>query len=170
VSKTVIVVLGHANDKHGRLTSIAQSRCHQAKALFELNSALKILCTGGVAESFNPTHTPNGEYAQVYLQQLGVPIDAFLSVAPSKFTLEDATLSEPILKAYAAEAIYLVTSDFHMPRAELIFAKVFPNIDLHCYPSTTELPKAESARLAAHELLAIERDKKSLGTTYFKPN
>jgi uncharacterized SAM-binding protein YcdF (DUF218 family) len=154
------VVLGHANDGRGQLTPIGQSRCDKAAALFMLDPRHKILCTGGIAESFNQTKIPNGAHAQAYLRQSGIPKRAFLDVALSRFTLEDATLSKPILHAYAADDLLLVTSDFHMPRAKLLFSKIFPELNVSCYASSCNLSTEEVERLTAHELKAIERDKR----------
>jgi uncharacterized SAM-binding protein YcdF (DUF218 family) len=46
-------------------------------------------------------------------------------VVVSGYTLEDAELSKPLIDAGKFDEILLVTSDFHMPRAQYLFEKVF---------------------------------------------
>jgi uncharacterized SAM-binding protein YcdF (DUF218 family) len=155
---SVIIVLGSPNDDNGNLLPIAISRCE--KALLEYNriDECKILCTGGFGQHFNVTTLPHGEYVQNYLIDKGVPHSSFLEIALSSFTLEDATLAEPILVNHGITHIVLVTSEFHMERAKLVFNHVLPNFSFDYAEAETLVSAVELQRLREHEEKAIKRD------------
>jgi uncharacterized SAM-binding protein YcdF (DUF218 family) len=160
--KTTIVVLGSPNDEEGNLLPIAIERCKQALIEYKKNPHSSILCTGGFGEHFNTTKIPHGEYTQRYLIHNNIPTDNFLSVAQSGFTLEDAKLSIPILEKNSTEHIILITSDFHMPRAEFVFTQLMPNILISLAPAHTNKPLAELALLHKHEKNALKREQATL--------
>ena len=122
----------------------------------------KILCTGGFGRHFNTTISPHGKYAQDYLESSGVLAESFLEIALSSFTLEDATLSQPILEANSIKNVVLVTSDYHMKRAKLVFSHILPNIKIECSEAVTSASDDELKRLTRHESIAIERDRSKL--------
>jgi uncharacterized SAM-binding protein YcdF (DUF218 family) len=162
-----IIILGSTNEPSGQLSSIAISRCE--KALFEyrnLNTAVladyKILCTGGFGERFNQTDTAHGKHLQYYLEQRGVPSSAFIEVALSTYTLEDATLAKAIIEKHKIKQVILITSEFHMTRAKLLFNHVFPAVKFTYAEAVTVLPNIEYEKLTQHEKIAIKRDIESI--------
>lgn len=165
--KSVIIVLGSPNDDEGKLSPIAICRCKQALKEFEKNKCVQVICTGGFGENFNTTLKPHGFYTQQYLIEKGIPKEQFLPIPESRFTLEDATLAKPIIDKNHITDIILVTSDFHMPRAKLVFAEIFksitPQVNFIYAPSKTLLPATELASLYAHEKKAIVREIKNIG-------
>lgn len=155
---SAIVILGSPNDQKGNLSPIAISRADAALVEFKKNKASKILCTGGFGQHFNLTDTPHGKYLQDYLIVKGVPVSSFIEVALSSYTLEDATLSKPILERHAITRCILVTSDFHMERAKLVFNHVLPDMDFEYSKAVSSMGEEEREKLMSHEQAAIKRE------------
>ncbi len=88
----------------------------------------------------------------------GIYKSGFLDLAPSKFTLEDAILVKPILKKNDINNVILVTSDFHMARAKMIFEKIFPDTKFRYAAAISELTVDELVALEQHEEKVIVRD------------
>jgi len=153
-----IVVLGSPNDVNGNLLPIALSRSE--KALSEYNSVgdCKILCTGGFGLHFNSTNIPHGKYLQEHLISKGVPPSSFIEIALSSFTREDATLSKPILEKHSIVNVILVTSDFHMERAKLVFNHILPKVNFVYSEAKTITNDAKFKELLQHEKNAIKRE------------
>jgi len=158
----VIIILGSPNDEQGRLSDIAASRCEQAVMVFNKNSDHKVLCTGGFGEHFNKTQLPHAHYVKNYLIKRGILEAAFLEFTLSGFTFEDASLSTSILEQNHIKDAILVTSDFHINRAKLIFTSIFPKINFTFSAAKTNCDNAEFQRLTAHEFKVIEREKLNL--------
>ena len=153
-----IIILGSPNDRHGNLLPIAVSRADAALAEFKKINQSKLLCTGGYGEHFNRTTRPHGKYLQEYLMSKGVSSSSFLEIALSAFTIEDATLSKPILEQHSITHCTLVTSDFHMARAKLIFQQVMPNFNFDTVMAKTNIDDQAYQQLVNHEKTAIKRD------------
>lgn len=155
---SAIVVLGSPNDDNGNLLPIAISRCKKAFSEYARLGECKILCTGGFGQHFNSTAVSHGQYVQEYLIDMGVPPSSFLDIALSSFTLEDAKLAKPILVNNSITHIVLVTSEFHMERAKLVFNHVFPDFSFDYAKATTLVSKVEFQRLMEHEENTIKRE------------
>ena len=85
-------------------------------------SNLPILVTGGRPDRTNPKDRSEGEImAQVLNTELGV--QARWIESESQTTQENAEFSAKILKENNINSIYLVTNDWHLPRAIKIFEK-----------------------------------------------
>ena len=153
---SIIILLGAPNGPSGELSSIAVERCLEAVAVYRRHIGSGILPTGGFGD-FNQTDKPHAYYTRNFLLEHGVPARDILEPALSRFTLEDATLSKPIVSRYNAEALIVVTSDFHLERAKLIFKKTFTGCSLLFYGSKTDLPPAELDVLRQHEKEATAR-------------
>ena len=153
----VIVVLGSPNDNNGQLSSIALERCAQALSEFKKHPEYAVLPTGGWGEHFNTTDRPHGFYLRRKLLTRGIPESAFLPCAESSNTIEDASLSRPILDAYPDADLIIVTSDFHAARAQFLFEREFPERRIAISTSTTDLPPDELSQRQAHEKKALER-------------
>ncbi len=112
--------------------------------------------TGGFG-NFNRANKPHAHYTRTFLLELGVAEKDLLEPALSRFTLEDATLSEPVVLRYSVKNLIVVTSDFHRNRAELIFGRIFTGYNVSVYGSKTVLPQAELELLKQHENEAVAR-------------
>ena len=124
------------------------------KQLYSENK--KILCTGGWGSHFNTSPLAHAVYSKAYLLQKGIPEHAFLELALSANTVEDAVKSKAILSRLDNPIITIVTSDFHIERVKLIFSEVLKGFEIqfNAVPSDF-LDSNERERLVAHEQSAI---------------
>lgn len=163
----LIVVLGGSNDAEGRLSPMSIGRLELAQERFALHRAegWKLLLTGGFGPHFNETATPHAEYAQAWLGQRGRSATDFVAWALSGNTLEDALKARLIVDRVGASQLEIVTSDFHVPRAEWVFRATFPDHRLAFFgaPYLPSLPADERERRLAHETAALGRLKGALG-------
>lgn len=157
-----MVILGAPNDDSGVLSVIAKSRCDKAYDEFLKKPKMKVLCTGGFGEHFNTSKSPHGELTKQYLIDCGIPSCAFLDVAQSRFTFEDATLAKPIIKKARASHLHLVTSDFHLNRVNYVFRHVFPHLTISTCAATTPLSQTQVADLIEHEEKAMLREQENI--------
>jgi len=121
----MIVVLGSPNSGNGQLYSVAKERCELALAEYAKRSGWKFLLTGGYGTHFNTTDQPHAVYLKRYLVKRGVPSQAIVEFAESTNTLQDASLSKPIVLKYRVSEIVVVTSDYHIDRARYVFEREF---------------------------------------------
>jgi uncharacterized SAM-binding protein YcdF (DUF218 family) len=157
MEKTAIVILGAPNDETGELSSIAKERCHQAMSDFRTNAGSSIIPTGGWGEHFNTTSQPHGHYSRAYLVAHGVPEEAFVECVESSNTVEDARLCRPLVERYGFRRLVVVTSDFHVARAQFLFTREFPDIALTFSGARTHLPEEDLQKRILHEQKALAR-------------
>ena len=120
------------NNAQAELYEIVKSRC-QTTFEYQLHyPELKILCTDGFDAHFNETEHAHADSVKAFLKVLGFSHTQFLPIAESRFTLEDALLTKPILKQAAISEVALITSSFHMKRAKYIFNRLCPEFLLEC--------------------------------------
>jgi uncharacterized SAM-binding protein YcdF (DUF218 family) len=124
----IIMVLGSPNDARGALGSVAVARCERAAALAHDNPGWNVLLTGGYGAHFNTTQKPHAHYLKEYLTRRGVPSERILAFAESRNTVEDATLSRPIVVAHGARVVAVITSDYHVARARYVFNREFSDV------------------------------------------
>ena len=152
----IIVVLGSPNSDAGELSSIARERCRLALRLHRRHPRFAILPTGGFGPHFNPTTRPHGAYLAEELVRLGVPATRLLAPIESSNTVEDATLSRPVIEALGPRRVLVVTSDYHVARARFVFARVF-DLDLEWHATRTDVTGCteDLDALRAHERRAL---------------
>ena len=163
----MIVVLGSPNSEDGELYSIAKERCELALKQYARRSDWKLLLTGGYGAHFNTTNQPHAAYLKQYLVRRGVPGQAIVEFAESSNTLQDASLSKPIVLKYEVPVILVVTSDYHVDRALYIFEREFAGAGVRIQFSGSQTDEEacafdlEAQKKHEHEALAIlrERDK-----------
>ena len=134
----MIVVLGSPNSEDGELYSIAKDRCALALKQYARRSGWKLLLTGGYGAHFNTTDQPHAAYVKEYLVKRGVPSQAIVEFAESSNTLQDASLSKPIVLKYGAPLILVVTSDYHADRARYIFEREFAGTEVRIQFSSSQ--------------------------------
>ena len=153
--QTVIIVLGSPNANDGTLSSIAQSRADTAITEYKSRCGCKIIVTGGYGRHFNTTDKPHSSYLAANMIDHGVnPHDIFPFVESTN-TREDAVFSAQIVRTIECRDIVIVTSSFHMKRAQLIFTSVFPNYELQFVEAPDCLSPVELKRALAHECIAL---------------
>ncbi|MGS0827181.1 YdcF family protein [Shewanella sp. 0m-8] len=129
---------------------------------YQLRPDSRLLLTGGFGEHFNQTTTPHALYCQRYLIKHGVPQTAFTDIVLSRFTFEDATFSMPIVAKYGFTELCLVTSEFHLPRAKLIFNSLLPNFSVNYVAAKTPVSESKLQQLMQHELSVMDRERRNL--------
>ena len=93
--------------------------------LYRANKAPRLLFTGGFSP-FQPDLPPEG---QLYMKQaaaLGIPVAAMASTPPVVNTAEEAAAISKLLRStnpFVSSRILLVTSAFHMHRAQRLFER-----------------------------------------------
>jgi len=117
-----IVLLGGAmrGDTHmGTLPDLNQQadRLIHAVALYKADKAPVLLLTGGG----DPEDRPEAEQMQDLLRVMGVTPRNMLLETKSRNTHDNAVYCAQILKSRGLQRILLVTSAFHMRRAEALF-------------------------------------------------
>jgi uncharacterized SAM-binding protein YcdF (DUF218 family) len=110
----------------------AADRFIQGMKVIATGKAKHILITGGNGSLF-PGAFSEGKWVKTQLEQLKVPDSSILIESQSRNTVENAEFSRPILQKARLEPPYLlITSDFHMRRAYMIFRN--KDYDVMPYP------------------------------------
>lgn len=124
-------------------------RALYARHLFLADKAPLLLISGGSA----PGWRPEAEIIADLLVDLGVPRTALLTESKSRNTRQNALFSQVMLQERQMKRVLLVTSAYHMQRAQATFralgVEVIPApTDHHLtadeFPSMNWLPKAEA--------------------------
>lgn len=126
----IIIILGSPNSEKGELYNVAKQRCVKGIQEFLNHPAWKIVLTGGFGEHFNKSEKPHSYYLQSYLIEQGIAPEVIVDSVLSTNTLEDASLTKPIIKKYNVVDILVVTSDFHYDRARYIFEREYSDADI----------------------------------------
>ena len=127
----LIIVLGSPNSNRGELYSVAKSRCERALCEYSQRVGWKVLLTGGYGEHFNTTNKPHAYYLHQYLKDKGVSDRDIVDYAQSNNTIQDASLSRPVVEKYNPEKILIITSDYHIDRAKYVFECEFADKDVN---------------------------------------
>ena len=145
----LIIVLGHF-DGTPHLTSTGRERLDLGIALLRVRPGALLTVTGCAANH------PRTAEVQAYLRAHGVADAQLAPLIDSHNTAEDAFLSEPIVRDYRIERLVLVTSDYHLQRANYIFERVFPSLQIE--PRSAPHPATEQERneLRRHEAEALQ--------------
>jgi uncharacterized SAM-binding protein YcdF (DUF218 family) len=153
----IIVLLGSPNSDQGELYSVARDRCERAILEYHRHPGWKILPTGGFGAHFNATDKPHAYYLTEYLVAHGIPEEDILEFAASRNTIEDATLSYPIVKGHGVDRAIVVTSDYHGDRAGYVFGREYGDITLTFALCLTDEATCELdlRALKAHEKRAL---------------
>jgi len=156
-SSPIVVVLGAPNSTSGELSPIAEGRMVRAiELLFEKDEAL-LLLTGGYG-NFNSAPRPHAEYLKEYALNHGVPEHRILLCINSSSTLEDAAYAKDLLDDLGHEGeIFVVTSDFHERRTEIVFTSMFPDHAVRIVSTSVKLSPIELEVLVSHETSALEQ-------------
>lgn len=165
---SVIIVLGAPNSPEGLLSPVAISRLETCLAIYRREPAAIIL-TGGYGPHFNTTNKPHTWYARQYLDGKGIPNHHFVGTVFSSNTVEDAVLSRPLIMPLRPSCVTIITSDYHLQRAGLIFCDVYQDaVPLRFVPAPSyALGREELRALLQHEERAIQ-DLMTKGIRYVK--
>lgn len=153
----ILLVLGAPNSPEGLLSPIAISRLDTCYAVYQREGS-NILLTGGFGSHFNTTNKPHAWYAAQYLIGKGIPTHKILGYVESRNTVEDATLSKPLITAFQPSRVTIITSEYHLQRAGFIFFDIYQDlIPLHFIAAPSyNLRIEELQALIQHETKAME--------------
>ena len=164
MADSILILLGNQNLQSGELTEAAKLRCDRAIELLNQEQLLEVLPTGAFGAHFNNGSKPHGKYLADYLIGHGISRERILLHTNSSNTLEDALTARQRMydSGFCVQGakIYVVTNVFHRIRAEYIFTRLFPEIDV----SFVEAPDPQDAEICRamrkHERLALEKLKR----------
>jgi hypothetical protein len=151
----VIVVLGSPNFPDGTLGPIALDRLLGCLGIFDPTKH-KILCTGGFGAHFNTSPVAHANYLKDFLIQKGVPSTAFLPLALSSNTVEDAVMSKSILKEVEYKNLLILTSEYHLARVKFIFTEILKDFNLSFNAVTHHSIDDVLEPLIQHEKVALD--------------
>ena len=151
----VIVVLGSPNFPDGTLGPIALDRLLGCLGIFDPTKH-KILCTGGFGAHFNTSPVAHANYLKDFLIQKRVPSTAFLPLALSSNTVEDAVMSKSILKEVEYKNLIILTSEYHLARVKFIFTEILKDFNLSFNAVTHHSIDDVLEPLIQHEKVAMD--------------
>ncbi len=167
-----ILILGSPNTKDGRLYDVAIGRCKIALCEYRKNKNYKFILTGGYGAHFNESNHPHAWYLAQYLIKSGVPKKDILEYIESANSIEDVRLSKPIILKHNINRIIVVTSDYHLDRAQYIFNQIYSHLNLNIFFSAarTDIKNSELdiLKLIEHEKFALEKIKQYGVENYYK--
>ena len=152
----VIVVLGSPNFPDGTLGPIALDRLQGCLSIFNPQKH-KILCTGGFGAHFNTSPVAHANYLKDFLIQKGVPSTAFLPLALSSNTVEDAVMSKSILIKTEFKDLVIMTSEYHVARVKFIFTEILKDFNLNFNAVTHHSIDDVLEPLIQHEKMAMDQ-------------
>ena len=178
----VIVVLGAQNDASGVLSPMALARARGALEHYYRPPGAKLVVTGGYGH-FNPAPQPHAHYMAAYLIEQGVDPGDVLAQVESAHTVEDAALTRRFLlqlvdsgrgdsptveigASLPVSSIVVVTSEVHVPRAQLIFEHFFSPAQLAFVGTPNAVSAERLQELKTHEAEQIARIRRQGGVIY----
>ena len=127
----VAIVLGGFSGLNKRNNEIqfnwASDRLFQTISLYRQGRIKQILISSGNASLIN-NEVKEADLVKKFLQESCIPDSAILIENQSRNTVENAKFSATLIKKTMPNArVLVVTSAWHIPRAKVIFSKVFGN-------------------------------------------
>ncbi len=119
--KHAFVVLGFALED-GEMTQELKERCDAAAAAARAFPGSILVCSGGATGDNNPEkHTEAGLMKAYLVEEHGIAPERIFTDERAMTTLDNALYAFEILKAQDIEAITIVTSSYHQPRAQMLY-------------------------------------------------
>ena len=116
----VIIILGYAVNRSGKLLDISKWRIEKAVELYNKGITKKIIVSGGNENYFNGTDKSLAYWMKKYAIKLGVSPKNIFIEGKSSDTKENIIFSEKICKEKKWKNIIIVTSKAHIPRVKKI--------------------------------------------------
>ena len=145
----LIIVLGHF-DETPHLTATGCERLDLGVVLLQERPGALLTVTGCAADH------PRTAEVRAYLRAHGVADAQLAPLIDSHNTAEDAFLAEPIVQAYHVRRLMLVTSSYHLERANYIFERVFPTLNMALHGAPHPATQQELYELWRHEVEALQ--------------
>lgn len=152
----VIIVLGSTNDQSGNISDIGLQRLNKGISLLNAIKGSRVILTGGFGSHFNSTNIPYSTYAKEFLIKNNVNKNRILDCVLSTNSIEDATLTLPLIKEINPHNIHIVSSDFHMERVKYIFNNVFSGMNLSFHEVNYKTEEKELQKLRETEIKGLK--------------
>ena len=161
----IVIYLGAQNDPQGVLDEMTLVRAAGALDAYRARPGCKLLVTGGHG-AFNRAPLPHAHYVAEHLRAQGVPAEDLLPFVESRHTVEDAALAREALAPLDVRSICVVTSAFHVPRAQLIFSCFFDPAMLSFVGTSNSVSREWLLQRAVHERKRIAEIQQQGGVLY----
>lgn len=145
-----IIVLGGGLTSNCALDTSLQARMDKAIDLYRNSYTTRIILTGGL--QLNSDNCFESEAMTAYALQQNVPAEILIKESNALNTYQNAYHSVSLMKKRGMKSAIVVTSDFHLKRANLIFEKYNINHRMVASLSLSE-GKRKYFELAKEQLL-----------------
>jgi len=156
--QAIAVLLGQSLKPDGSAPQVLQDRAELAKKLLQQKAINKVIVSG--SDPAGAGHTEAYMTAQV-LMSFGIPADAIIQECQATTTAENAWFSLRWIPRGTGK-VYLITSDFHMPRATYIFQAVYDHFYMTMEEKFKDDPLWESTTKRYPRLQLIQAPTASL--------
>ena len=150
-----IIVLGYPADNDGNPTPEQLARVSEGVREYERGVAPRLILSGG------PAHNQFVEaesMARVARAQ-GVPQSAIVQEPKSANTIENACYSARIMQQHGWRSAEVITSQYHLPRAGMIFSRTAPQFEItwrgHAAPSLGAHPGSDMVQTASEVVKTV---------------
>jgi uncharacterized SAM-binding protein YcdF (DUF218 family) len=155
------VVLGRGVESNGQLPVAAAERVARGVKLFQAGVAPRIIMSGRFALMADDDEPPPRTEARAMAEAAcaaGVPPEAIVLEEESRDTIGNAWFTaRRILEPNGWNAIRVVTSEYHVPRASWVFAKILgDSVDVSFTPVSSESFARSIAQRARQESAIAE--------------
>jgi len=148
-----IIVLGTAADNDGNPTLNQLTRVTEAVREYERGVAPRLILTGGAVQNRFVEARVMARTAEA----LGIPPSAILIEPEARDTIQNACYAVRILKAHGWRSAEIVSNDWHLPRAGIIFSRLPLEWRAHPAPMLSPPSLADWRETNALEILKTAR-------------
>jgi uncharacterized SAM-binding protein YcdF (DUF218 family) len=148
-----IIVLGYKADSDGNPTPMQLSRVTEAVREYERGVAPRLILTGGPAHN----HFVEAEVMARAAEAQGIPASAIWLETHAKDTIQNACFSDQIMKAHGWRSAEIVSSEFQLPRAAMIFGRLPLHWRTHVAPPLEPISGFDAATTEFVETLKTIR-------------
>jgi hypothetical protein len=123
VKDSVVIILGHKLNGDFKPSKLLEQRIKTGLKVAKSNNCSKIILSGG--KTSEGTNISEAQCMKDYIQCLEMHSNMNLILEEqSKNTIENAIYCKDIIESSSCKVVYLVTSDFHLPRSQCIFSRL----------------------------------------------
>eukprot|EP01127_Copromyxa_protea_P005432 TRINITY_DN1535_c1_g1_i2.p1 TRINITY_DN1535_c1_g1~~TRINITY_DN1535_c1_g1_i2.p1 ORF type:complete len:199 (+),score=39.30 TRINITY_DN1535_c1_g1_i2:68-598(+) len=131
MNKVVMLVLGKRLNRDGSPTEMLMIRMTTAVELYNRLAAEKkdvwVIVSGGQVEKGTGNKNPTeAEVMKKLMTDAGVPAFKIIQEQKSRTTVHNMENSRPLLSRGRYSEVYLLTTDFHLPRSLVVFKNLIP--------------------------------------------
>lgn len=148
-----IIVLGYPADEDGNPTPIQLAHVTEAVHEYERGVAPRLILTGAGVRN----HFVEARVMARSAHALGIPDSAIFVEPNARNTIENACYSVRIMNAHGWHSAEVISSDFHLPRAGLIFKPLPIEWRAHTAPPLAPESTANNLTTATVETLKTVR-------------